>query len=263
MTVLRNRVYKNDLSLWQANYAEVPNSLRAAFNLAGAYMDSYPARAAELYKRSIAIDPSYVPAYVRLAMLYQAKDKAREAEELIKHALTLPEQTVGVPGYENPLRARADLTVALALAKGFQGLDEEAEGLLAQAIEIYPESPQAYDLLASHYHKSDRVKELEVLRREVAAFPDDPNAVQTLTTRMVEDKRFDEALPYLEKMFTMAPNGFYANYQLGQIHRTRTDCGKAGEYLGRAKQVASEPEDTKAIDEALRRFQQQCGGSKP
>jgi tetratricopeptide (TPR) repeat protein len=262
MTVSRNRVYRNDLTLWQANYAETPNSIRAAFNLGSAYADSYPARAAELYKRCIMLDAAYAPAYVRLAMLYQSKEKAREAEELIKHALTLPEQTVKVPGYENPLRARSDLTIALALSKGFQGLDEEAEGLLMKAIEIYPGNQQPYELLASHYHVLDRPKEFEVLKRQVAAFPGDPNPLQVLSTRLVEDKKYDEALPYLEKMFTMAPDGFYANYQLGQIYRTKNDCGRAGEYLRKAKLAASGLEDTKAIEDALTKLQQQCGGSK-
>jgi protein O-mannosyl-transferase len=261
MTVSRNRVYRNDFTLWQANYAEVPNSLRAAFNLGSAYADSYPARAAELYKRCIALDPSYAPAYVRLAMLYQTKDKAREVEELVKKALILPEPTVNAPGYDNPLRSRSDLTAALALSKGFQGFQGEAEDLLLKAIDIYPANAQPYDLLASHYHALDRTKELEVLKRQVAAFPGDRNSLQILSSRLIEDKRYDDALPYLDTMLTMVPNGFFPNYELGQIYRTKKDCARASRYLTAAKRVASGPEDTKAIEDALSQLQKECGGS--
>jgi len=258
MIVLRNRVYKDDFSVWQANYAEVPNSIRAAFNLGSAYADSYPARSAELYKRCITIDPSYAPAYVRLAMLYQTRDKAHEVEELAKNGLTLAEPTVNVPGYENPLRARSDLTMALAISKGFQGQQEEAENLLMKAIEIYPTNPQPYDLLANHYHNLDHTKELQVLKMQVAVFPNDPNALQVLSTRLVEDKKYDEALPYLERMFAMAPNGFFVNYEFGQIYRTKSECGRATGYLAAAKRVASGTEETKAIEDAFTKLQQQC-----
>ncbi|MEK6322168.1 MAG: tetratricopeptide repeat protein [Acidobacteriota bacterium] len=262
MTFSRNRVYKNDLTLWQANYAEVPNSIRALFNLGSAYNDSYPARAGELYKRCIALDPSYAPAYVRLAMLYQIKDKAREAEELIKQGLTVPAHKVNAPGFSHPLRSRSDLTTALAISKGFQGLHKEAEDLLLEAINIYPANSQAYDLLAGYYHTADRAKELELLKRQIAVFSSAYYPLQTLTTRLIEDKRYDDALPYLDRMLTIVPNDFYANYQLGQIYlRTKKDCGSASRYLTTAKPAASGPDDTKAIDDALIKLQEQCGGS--
>jgi tetratricopeptide (TPR) repeat protein len=261
MTFSRNRVYTNDLTLWQANYAEVPNSIRAVFNLGGAYSDSYPARAAELYKRCIALDPSYAPAYVRLAMLFQIKDKAREVEELVKRGLDAPTPEVNTPGFDNPLRTRSDLTMALGISKGFQGLHKEAEDLLLQAIELYPANSQAYDVLASYYHESDHAKEIELLKRQVGIFSDSSYALQVLSTRLIEDKRYDEAVLYLERILTMLPNDFYANYQLGQIYRTKNECDRSGRYLTAAKQAASGPEDVRAIDQAFAQLQQQCAGS--
>ena len=38
MTVLRNPVYKDNQTLWEANYREVPHSIRAASSLAGVYV---------------------------------------------------------------------------------------------------------------------------------------------------------------------------------------------------------------------------------
>jgi protein O-mannosyl-transferase len=261
MTFTRNRVYRTDLTLWQANYAEVPNSIRAVFNLGSAYADSYPARAAELYKRCIALDPTYAPAYVRLAMLFQIREKAREVEDIVRQGLAVPLPEVNAPGFEDPLRTRSDLTTALAISKGFQGLDKEAEELLLRAIEMYPANSQAYDLLTGYYHTADRAKEIELLKRQVAFFYNSYFPLQVLSTRLIEDKRYDEAVPYLERMLTMASSDFFANYQLGQIYRTKKECDRSGRYLTAAKQAASDPEDAKAIVEAFSLLQQQCGGS--
>lgn len=261
MTFSRNRVYKNDLTLWQANYAEVPNSIRAVFNLASAYADSYPARAGELYKRCITLDPSYAPAYVRLAMLFQIKEKAREVEALVKQGLTVPTPDVNAPGFDDPLRTRSDLITALAISKGFQGLNKEAEELFLEAINMYPANAQAYDALAGYYHTADHAKEIELLKRQVAFFSNSYYPLQSLSTRLIDDKRYDDAVPYLERMLTMVPNDFYANYQLGQIYRTKKECDRSGRYLNVAKQAASDPDDVKAIEEALTKLQQQCAGS--
>jgi len=261
MTFSRNRVYRNDLTLWQANYAEVPNSIRAVFNLGSAYADSYPARAAELYKRCIVLDPSYAPAYVRLAMLFQIKEKAREVEEIVKQGLTVPAPEVNAPGFENPRRTRSDLTTALAISKGFQGLHKEAEELLLRAIEMYPANSQAYEVLVGYYHTADHAKEIELLKRQVSFFSNSYSPLQVLSTRLIEDKRYDDAVSYLERMLTMVPNDFYANYQLGQIYRTKNECDRSGRYLTAAKQAASGPDDANAIEEALSKLQQQCAGS--
>lgn len=261
MTVLRNPVYKDDFALWKTSYNEVPNSLRAVYSLAGQYATSYPARGAELYKKCIALDPSYSPAYLSLAVLYQTKEKAREAEEIIQRGLALPDSRVVSPDDENPNRFRSELTTALAVSKGFQGSPKEGEALLIRAIDLDPTNSQAYELLAGYYHSVDIEKEIAVLKRQVETFPTDTYSLQTLSSRFIEAKRYDDALPYLQRLLAIIPGDFFANYEMGQIHRTKNDCSAARGFLTVAKAAASNPEDTKAIDDALKEFQQQCGGS--
>jgi tetratricopeptide (TPR) repeat protein len=107
----------------------------------------------------------------------------------------------------------------------------------------------------------DHEKEIAILKRQVAGFPTDYYALRSLSFRLIEDKRYDDALPYLESMLAIVPNDFYTNYQFGQIYRTRKDCEKAGRFLMTAQPAAASPDDTKAIQEALGRFQQECRGS--
>jgi protein O-mannosyl-transferase len=259
MTVIRNGVYKDDLTLWQTNYKEAPNSIRAVSSLASAYANNFPARAIDLYKRCIEIEPSYAPAYVSLAYLNTLKEKAAGVEEIIRQGLALPDSRITYPGYEDPNRFRSDLTMALALTEAFQGQPEIAEKLLLEAINFYPVNPQPYVLLARYYHNHDHAKEYAILKRQLAIIPSDYNALQTISTRLIEDKRFDDAIPYLEQILRLVPNDFYAVYQLGQIYRTKTDCANARRYLVSALAAASSDEETKGAQSALTAIEQDCG----
>ena len=132
---------------------------------------------------------------------------------------------------------------------------------MLRAIELYPANSQAYEVLTDYYHAADPAKEIELLKRQDAFFPNSSYTLQLLTTRLIDDRRFDDAIPYLERMLGMASNAFYANYQLGQIYRTKNECDRSGRYFEVAKRAASGPEDAKAIVEAVALLQQQCAGS--
>jgi protein O-mannosyl-transferase len=259
MTILRNRVYKDDMTLWQTNYEEAPNSIRAVSSLAGMNAKSYPARAAALYKRCIELDPSYAPAYLGLAFIYQTRPGAQEVEELVEKGLALPDSRITTPGYENPRRFRSELTTALALAKGFQKEPEAAEQLLREAINLYPLNAQPYSLLVGYYRGKDRSKEIEVLKQQLAIDPTNYDALTTLSHRFIEDKKYDEATPYLNAILTMLPKDFRANYQFAQIYRTKKECALSKAYLTTAASVASGDEETKAIKDALSQFARDCG----
>ncbi|MFY9611774.1 MAG: hypothetical protein WAU45_24565 [Blastocatellia bacterium] len=259
MTILRNRVYRDDMTLWQTNYEEAPNSVRAASSLAGVNAKRYPARAAALYKRCIELDPSYAPAYLGLAVLYQTVPSAQEVEELIKKGLALPDSRITSPGYENPRRFRSELTTALALAKGFQKEPEAAEQLLREAINLYPLNEQPYALLIGYYRGKDRSKEIEMLKQQLVIDPTNYDALTTLSHRLIEDKKYDEAAPHLNTILSMLPKDFRANYQFAQIYRTKKECALSKAYLTTAASVAAGDEETKAIKDALSQFARDCG----
>ncbi|HXG67634.1 MAG TPA: hypothetical protein VNO70_21200 [Blastocatellia bacterium] len=258
MTVLRNRVWKDDLTLWQANYEEAPNSLRAVSSLAALYANRNPKRAEELFKRCIELDPAYAPAYVSLAILMQSKEKAREVEAIIERGLALPdEKTVSVRD-RDPRDFRSQLLTALALAKGNQGDRAKTEELLLQAIDLYPANPQPYALLATYYHDVDRDKELDILNRQLAAQPHRLDALQRIAFLKIEDKKYDEALPLLQRMLALSPNDYFANYNLGQYYRVNTDCGKARAHLNAARAATTKEDEIKLVQNALRQLDQVC-----
>src|SRR5205085_5472747 len=142
-TVLRNRVWKDELTLWQTNYKEVPNSIRAASSLAKAYATINPGRSEDLYRRCVEIDPTYWPAYYSLALLDRSRDKAREAEALIRSGLTVSDEAIRAAGWSpDPSMFRSQMTCALAQTKLSQGDTEAAEQLYRESISLNPLNPQ-------------------------------------------------------------------------------------------------------------------------
>jgi tetratricopeptide (TPR) repeat protein len=258
VTITRNPVYKDDFTLWQTNYKEAPNSVRAAFGLARHYVGRNPRKATELYERCIELDPGFAPPYVNLAILYQSKDQARRAEEIIQKGLALPDSAISSE-LNSPQFFRSQLLTALALAKSNQGENEKAEQLLWQAIEAYPANSQPYMLLAAIYHNTDRAKELDLLNKHLAADPNSYDTLQRISSLLIEDGKYDSAITYLDKMVAIAPNDFYANYQLGQIYRKQEDCTRARSHFELAKAAASSPDDISAVEAGLHALELQCG----
>jgi tetratricopeptide (TPR) repeat protein len=259
MTVVRNRDWKDEFTLWQANYKEEPNSIRAAGNLAAMYSTRNQNKAVELYRRCLEIDPTYGPAYLGLATLLQAREKAAEVEEMIENGLALPERRGLSPGIEDPKIFRSELTTALAIVKTNQGEPDRAKELLMEAIKIAPSEERPYALLATLYHDEDPDKEIDTLERQLAMNPKSYKPLQTLSYRLIELKRYDEALPYLERLLDINPNDFNANFHMGEIYLSKDDCQNARAFVRAAQSAASKQEDFKLVDLAIRKLVQQCG----
>jgi tetratricopeptide (TPR) repeat protein len=259
LTIFRNMDWKDDFTLWQANYREAPNSIRAAGNLAGMYTNRNPGKAIELYKRCLELDPSYSGAYLGLASLMQTRDEAEKLETLILKALAMPQTEISTPAQQYYRSSRSQLTIALALTKYNQGQQSEAEQLLWSVIQTNPGEADPYKILADIYRENNPQKELEVLRKQAEANPLNLQALNNLSRRLLLENNYDEALPYLERTIVIDPNDFSANCHLGQIYQKKNDCRKARAYLSIARSAAIKPEQSKMIDDLDAGLEHQCG----
>jgi len=260
MTVMRNRVWKDDLSLWQANYQEVPNSIRAVSSLAKAYATSNPGRSEELYKRCVEIDPAYWPAYYSLALLDRSREKAREAEALIRNGLSLSDAEIAESGGQEPSMFRSQMTGALALTKFSQGDADSAERLYREAISINPLNPQPYTMLANYYREREPARAIATLEQLVATYPGHREPLEQVATLLIEEQRYDEAIVYLEQLLNLTPNDYAANLQLSRAYRGKRDCGRARAYLTAAQAVALSVKEKREIQSASGELDQECGG---
>ncbi|MEK6280889.1 MAG: tetratricopeptide repeat protein [Acidobacteriota bacterium] len=90
MTVIQNKTWKDERTLWAANYKVVPNSPRAAINLGNTYQYTDPARAEELFKRALQLNPTPEIKRTlndRLAVILIQQNKYDEAEFFVVEVL--------------------------------------------------------------------------------------------------------------------------------------------------------------------------------
>lgn len=90
MTIVQNRTWKDERTLWSSNYKAVPNSPRAALNLGNTYQDTEPQKAEELFKRALALKPTPTierTLYDRLAVILINEKKFDEAEFYVAEVL--------------------------------------------------------------------------------------------------------------------------------------------------------------------------------
>lgn len=246
LTVIRNRDWKDELSLWQANYEAVPESPRASYNLGGLNIRQDPRKAETLLKQSLASDPSFEPAYLSLARLYVTEKRTAEAEELIAQGMALTDAETRSYILRNPSLLKSQFTTTLAAAKWEEGDKQATEQLLKQAIAIYPPNASAHEALANLYHDQDRVKEEDTLKQSLAAVPENYELGARLAALLIEAKKYDEALRHLQQMLALDPN--------------ENECRKARPYLAAAKTATPKTFEQKAIEETLAGLERQCAG---
>jgi len=244
ITVSRNRDWKDELSVWEANYKSVPNSPRASYNLGGLYMMKNPEKAEALLKESIASDPTFEPAYLALAKLYVARKRTAEAEPLIQQGLALIGTKTRSFVLRNPSLLRSQFTTTLAAARWEQGDREATEQLLWEAVMLYPGNMSPYEALANLYHNSDRSKEEDALRRAVSANPLAFEVRARLAALAIESKRYDEALSTLREMVEISP--------------TESACEKARPYLADMRSGVPNSMEQRPLSETLELVLQQC-----
>ncbi len=91
MTMIQNRTWKDERSLWTANYKAVPNSPRAALNLGDTYQNSEPEKAEVLFKRALGLNPPpdiKNSLHDRLAVILIQQKKYAEAQYFVADVLS-------------------------------------------------------------------------------------------------------------------------------------------------------------------------------
>jgi tetratricopeptide (TPR) repeat protein len=246
LTVARNRDWKDDLAVWQANYASVPMSPRAAYNLGGMYLGSDPGRAESLFKQSIANDPEFEFGYLALARLYVSQKRVAEAEEMIARGLALYETDAGSHLIRGPRRNlyRSQMMTVRAAAAWEAGEPQKTEEFLWEAVKLYPGNVEPYMSLANFYGVKDRPREVEVLRQAVGANSKSFEVHARLVLRLIEEKNYRDASVYIEDMAALSP--------------TKTDCRKAGPFLSSASSLASREPQLRDQSERLRAIISRC-----
>jgi tetratricopeptide (TPR) repeat protein len=252
LTIVHNRDWKDEFSLWEANYRAVPNSPRAAVNLANEYIDARgDLQKAEYYfKQALVVDPNYESTYTALARLYLAQGRLDSAEEIIAQGLAVCDAGGrSFMSIRKPHLFRSNLLAVQGSLRKVQGDNNEAERLLNEAIKLQPGNLVPYSVLANLYHETDPPKEIEILRSVLAVRPTYYEIRVRLASLLLENQRFDEALNQINRALTLSPD--------------LNDCDKASSYIDSARRAIGALPKDEPVAVAFGRLELQCGNRTP
>jgi Flp pilus assembly protein TadD len=154
VSILRIRVFRNELSFWQTAAQEVPDLAAARNGLGIAYRNRglWP-QAEEQYQKAIELDPTFTVARMNLAEILLKRGETAEGVKILEQAATSDPA--------NPV-----IKINLGLAYMMAGETERAKDQWEAALALDPQSFAAHAQLARYY--LDR-HDLERARSHLAA----------------------------------------------------------------------------------------------
>lgn len=237
---VRNRTWKDEISLWTDATQKSPNKARPHNNLAKAYLDRQMFdRAEEMYKRELEIDPNSVSGHNNLGSIYGVQGKYEEAIKEIQQALAKnPNHDAAYNNLGNVLMLQGklveseeayDKSIALntkdagvyrnlgdVLAK--QGKYEKAVGAYQQAVSMVPDQPLWHSKLGAALGALHRTKEAKAeLEIAIKLNPQLANAYSNLGNVLADEGDYNEAAKAYATYLQITPNDTVVMNNLAKI----------------------------------------------
>jgi len=189
------------------------------------------------YRRALAAQPDYAPAYSNLAVALREQNRIDEAVASYEQALKIqPEFATAHYNFANLLLERGDPAAAidhferairkepasadahsnLGMAFALTGRIDEALREFRAAIDLDPASAKAYRNLGDVLSSQNRWPEaISALHRAVDLDPNDPSVRYDLASTLLESGRLDEAISEFRATLRLAPTMADAHNNLG------------------------------------------------
>jgi predicted CXXCH cytochrome family protein len=179
-----------ELKASEESFADMPGTQMNLANLAGRRGDVSTQEAG--YRRAMAMDPYFTPAYLALASLLSRQKKNPEAEATLRDGLKrLPNE--------------GELHQSLGLLLAEEKRDVEAIAELRKAAELMPEQARVlYNLGLLQQSRGQLYPAEDALGKARAL--GDRDATYALALLYVREKRLDRALPLFEEMVAQNPD---------------------------------------------------------
>lgn len=248
-TVVRNRDWRDSLTLFSTAAVTSPKSVKVRSNLAAELMRrGRHDEAREELQRALAIDPEYHPARVNLAQCLLDEGDVAGAEREIRQVLeSRPDDSLALFQLGEVLFRDGRFEEAESVFRGLlpvspgsgkvhgrlgvvlesRGLWAEAESELIEAVELETSSATLRNDLGLFYSRRGRDDDaIEHLRRAVELAPDAVALRNNLGNALRNAGRLDESLEVLEEAARVGPDFPPSHYNLGL---TLERIGRAGD----------------------------------
>ena len=221
--------------------SEDPGNTIALTTLATAYMleAHQPKRAAELYQRSLALDPYQESAHLRLARLLRLDKDYAGAERHLRAILEFAPRSV-------------DALTELGHVLRAQARDEEARTCFELAAEIAPRDLDALLALGVLHAQAKRHDEAGVyLKRALALGPAGPELLYNVGIWYLQGGDVKAAISSLSRAAAQAPRSADVQYVLGKLLYEQGETQQARQALERARALTKDADRLARIDQML------------
>jgi Tfp pilus assembly protein PilF len=159
--------------------------------------------------RAIAVDPTFVPAYLQLAELYRARRDEGRAEQVLRQALA-----------RNPLSAEAHHALGLSLVR--QRQLESALEELRRAAELEPAAARfGYVYAVALEQAGRRADALSALDAVLERHPYDVDSLSAAAIWALRRNDATAGLGYLERLQALRPDDANVNREIDRLRRLR------------------------------------------
>jgi tetratricopeptide (TPR) repeat protein len=221
LTVPRNRVWRDDYSLWSHTVADSPDSAFARTDLAIVLAERGQLREAIVqYEEALRLDPASARTHNNLAVAYENAGRVDLAVEHLAAALRL-----------EPGNAKAHVNLGNTYRR-LGRLDQAIEEY-RRAVDFKPESVEYRISLGNALDaRGDADGAAAEYRAALAADPRSADAHMAVGVASAKAGRIDEAIVHLETAVRLAPSDEIIRRNLAQAYRVKGDIRRAEELLG-------------------------------
>ena len=207
VTVERNKIFGDELTLWSDAVKKSPEKIRPKISLVGAYnqhglYDQAIATSLEVLKR----EPRDHQIYTKLGVSYMFKRDYDKAIDAFKTSIEINEN--------NPI-AYNNLGIIYLERKDF----DQAIAFLRKAMALDPDRAEAYNNLAKTFATKGLLD--EAIKEEKEAIRIDPTMAEYHfnLAKLYENKgRFNDSVEEYRKALKLEPNFFEAYHHLGMVY---------------------------------------------
>lgn len=224
-TIARNKLYLNEVAVWEDTVAKRPENYRAWVSL-GAYRlhkEKNPAAAEKDLERALAIKPNHKEGLNCLGQTWVKLGRHQEGLALIVKSLRIDPDSHG-------------LNAGAGGAYMDAGLYEQALPHFIKALEPNPTNSTINYNLANCLMKLGRDAEAERrFRIAIEGSPEDIDALNNLGTLLRRNGRIDEAIGFFSRAIELSPNSAKAHNNIGIAYMIQ---GKADDSLKHLREAA-------------------------
>jgi len=217
-TMVRNRVYADEVAIWEDTLQTRPGNLRAMQNLAVALVQRGDReRASELFRAALELAPGSVDALEGLGGVLLDQGRRDEGVALLRQAVAAD------PVAHNALEN-------LGLVALEEGRTDEAVGMLEKVAELQPDDAVTrLNLAKALILAGDSTTALSELREAVRLAPDHALAHARLAAVLAASRDIDEAQRHARIAMTLDPDDPEVRRTVGEVDAASAGGGPAGQ----------------------------------